>query len=155
MRKVDSALLTDLLEGAKEQKVPVLEVCSAPSATPVEKVGIVSAGQGWNKGHNVPEGIYLVKLVGVKCHSPNAYKMQLEVLADGLSGESYPEVRVISGFCRRAEQDCSDLSICFGSGKVHKRAAGYVGDYGIINLTHSGWVKMLPRSIFLNILPPF
>lgn len=155
MRKVDNVLLADLIEGTKEQKAPVLEACSAPSAIPVKKVDLEGTDHSWKKGHNVPEGIYLVKLVGVKCHSPNAYKMQIEILADGLSGRSYLEVRVISGFCRREKKDCSDLSICFGSGVVHKKAADYVGGYGVINLTHSGWISMLPRVMFQNVLPPF
>ena len=38
---------------------------------------------------------------------------------------------------------------------VHKRSTGYVGSYGVVWLTHSGWIKLLSRDALGVLLPGF
>ena len=129
MKKVDTKVLNEIMS----------------AATPT---GIQYVDCSYKKGHDVPEGIYLVKLVSVKCHGPYSYKMQVEILKDGLSGKEYPDPKVITGFAGRRGKDFSDLEYCFAPGVVHKRSSGYVGCFGVINLTHSGWIELLSQDMF-------
>ena len=55
--------------------------------------------------------------------------------------------KVITGFCRRYGTDFGDLEDCFGGG-VHKRSTAYVGRVGVIYLSHSGWVTLMPKRDF-------
>lgn len=135
MKKVDTKVLNEIM-GATPYTPPNMVDCS------------------YKKGHDVPEGIYLVKLVSVKCHGPYSYKMQVEVL-NYTNGKDYPDPKVISGYAGRRGKDFSDLEYCFAPGVVHKRSSGYVGCYGVINLTHSGWMELLPQDMFDHLFPPF
>lgn len=97
----------------------------------------------YKKGHDVPEGIYTVKLLDIKCHTATAYRMKLELLDYTEKG------KIIYGYGRRYETDFSDLADCFGEKVVlHGKSTGYIGEIGRIFLTHSGWVKMLSRDYF-------
>ena len=146
MRKVDPALIPELLKGSENQR-PGWQ----PDAT--HRKAIESTG--YKKGHDLAEGFYLVKLVGIKCHGPYCYYMDLEVLQDALSVKAFPEPKVIKGYGERKGSDFSDLAACFGSGVVHKRSAGYVGGYGVVWLTHSGWIQLLSRDDLGVLLPGF
>ena len=97
----------------------------------------------YKKNHDVPEGIYTVKLLDIKCHTTTAYRMKLELL-------NYKEEgKVIYGYGERYGSDFSDLADCFGEEFVlHRKSTGYIGKVGRVSLSHSGWIKMLSRFIF-------
>ena len=135
MRKVDEKVLAEIM-GA-----------TAPS-------GIQYVDCSYKKGHDVPEGMYLVKLVGVKCHGPYSYKMDVEVLKDAYTGKAFPEPKVISGYAGRRGKDFADLGYCFANEEVFKRTSAYVGGYGVINITHSGWMELTHRAMFPWVFPP-
>ena len=100
----------------------------------------------YKKGHDVPEGMYEVKLLDIKCHNKNTYKMQIEILKRG----SLPwtdATKVITGYARRYGTDYADLDDCFGGGLLNKSTA-YVGRVGIIDLSHSGWITLMPKRMF-------
>ena len=101
----------------------------------------------YKKGHDVPEGLYTVKLVDIKCHNKNTYKMQVEILKDGVSGKDWAEPKIITGYARRYGTDYADLDDCFGGGLLNKSTA-YVGRVGIIDLSHSGWITLMPKRMF-------
>jgi len=136
MRKVDEKVLNEIM-GA---------------ATPT---GIQYVDCSYKKGHDVPEGIYLVKLVSVKCHGPYSYKMDVEVLKDAYTGKDLPEPKVISGYAGRRGKDFSDLGYCFADEEIYTRTAKYVGCYGVIKLTHSGWMELLHRWLFPSVFSMF
>ena len=146
MRKVDPSLIPELLKGSENQR---------PGWQPDATHRKVAESSGYKKGHDLPEGFYLVKLVGIKCHGPYCYYMDLEVLQDALSAKAFPEPKAIKGYGERKSSDFSDLASCFGSGVVHKRSTGYVGSYGVVWLTHSGWIKLLSRDDLGVLLPEF
>ena len=146
MKKVDPILIPELNRLAENQRV---KTNIAPAGD------LVMSDLSYKKGHDIPEGYYLVKLVGIKCHGPTCYYMDLEVLQDALSLEEFPEPKAIKGYGERKGSDFSDLASCFGSGVVHKRSTGYVGSYGVVWLTHSGWIKLLSRDALRVLLPGF
>lgn len=146
MKKIDPKYLPELIKGSENQRVKT-------NITPAGD--LVMSDFSYKKGHDIPEGYYLVKLVGIKCHGPYCYYMDLEVLQDALSLEEFPEPKAIKGYGERRCSDFSDLAACFGSGVVHKRSTGYVGSYGVVWLTHSGWIKLLSRDALGVLLPGF
>lgn len=145
MRKVNEKIFADIM-GA-----------SAPSGA--TRIKFVDEGRvvdmSYKKGHDVPEGMYLVKLVSVKCHGPYSYKMQVEVLNDAYTGKDYPNPQIISGYAGRRGKDFTDLGYCFADGEVYTRTSKYVGGLGVIKLTHSGWMELMSRDLFPNLFPPF
>ena len=146
MKKVDPILIPELNRLAENQRVKT-------NITPAGD--LVCRDFSYKKGHDIPEGYYLVKLVGIKCHGPTCYYMDLEVLQDAFSLEEFPKPKAIKGYGERRCSDFSDLASCFGSGVVHKRSTGYVGSYGVVWLTHSGWIKLLSRDALGVLLPGF
>ena len=146
MKKVDPILIPELNRLAENQRVNT-------NITPAGD--LVCRDFSYKKGHDIPEGYYLVKLVGIKCHGPTCYYMDLEVLQDAFSLEEFPEPKGIKGYGERRCSDFSDLASCFSSGVVHKRSTGYVGSYGVVWLTHSGWIKLLSRDALGVLLPGF
>lgn len=135
MRKVDEKALAEIM---------------GTSATRVryEDTGVKMLDLSYKKGHDVPEGIYTVKLVGIKCHNRETYKLQVEILRTGEIGEWWVEPKVITGYARRFGADFGDLTDCFNTDTVHSRSAAYVGCIGIINLSHSGWITLMPKRMF-------
>ena len=115
MRKIDPALIPELIKGSENQKPNV-------RIDPNGKLTVMD--NSYKKGHDIPEGYYLVKLVGIKCHGPTCYYMDLEVLQDAFSLEEFPEPKAIKGYGERRCSDFSDLASCFSSGVVHKRSTG-------------------------------
>lgn len=101
----------------------------------------------WDKRHDVPEGFYEVRLVDVKCHNKETYKLQVEILKNGT--KPWPEPTVITGYCRRYGTDFGDLEDCFGGG-IQKRSSAYVGRVGIISLSHSGWITLMSKMFFTS-----
>lgn len=146
MKKIDPKYLPELIKGSENQRVKT-------NITPAGD--LVMSDFSYKKGHDIPEGYYLVKLVGIKCHGPYCYYMDLEVLQDALSLEEFPEPKPIKGYGERRCSDFSDLASCFGSGVVHKRSTGYIGSYGVVWMTHSGWIQLLSRDALGVLLPGF
>lgn len=97
MRKVDVSLLPKLVAGAQEQEVGVYSLTANAPTTLCSNI----TDKSWKKGHDVPEGLYMVKLVGIKCHGPYAYKMEMRVLGDADSQNPFPEQKVIKGYGER------------------------------------------------------
>ena len=64
------------------------EIMGAPAQSGATRIRFVDNGRvvdmSYKKGHDVPEGIYEVKLVSIKCHGPTAYKLQVEILKQGM-----------------------------------------------------------------------
>lgn len=102
----------------------------------------------YNKGHKVPEGLYLVKLVDVKCHSKECYKLKVEITRGA-------ETEVITGYSNRDQYGYYDLADCFSNGVLHSRTSKYVGGLGYITLSHSGWIALLSRSFDTITFPDF
>lgn len=146
MKKIDPKYLPELIKGSENQRPNV-------RIDPNGKLTVMD--NSYKKGHDIPEGYYLVKLAGIKCHGPTCYYMDLEVLQDAFSLEEFPKPKAIKGYGERRCSDFSDLASCFGSGVVHKRSTGYVGSYGVVWLTHSGWIKLLSRDALGVLLPGF
>lgn len=147
MKKVPVELLPKLLEGAKEQKA------GDCFATLSKKPNIAMVDNSYKKGHDLPEGFYMVKLLNIKCHGPYAYKMDLEVYG-AIGDKEFPEPKTIKGYGERFDNSFEDLSACFGGGG-HKKSTGYIGSYGVVYLTHSGWIKLMTRNEFDYLFPPF
>ena len=108
----------------------------------------------WKKGHNVPGGAYLVKLVDVKCHNKTTYKLKVEILPDTLLDKEH-FYSVITGYARRDKYGYYDLANCFGDGVLRKPASAYVGGVGIIDLTDSGWITLRNKEGYPKIFPGF
>lgn len=128
------------------------EIMGAPAQSGAIRIRFVDNGRvvdmSYKKGHDVPEGLYTVKLVGIKCHNKNTYKMQVEILRDGEIGEVWAEPKIITGYARRYGSDFSDLTDCFNTDTVHSRSSAYVGCIGIIDLSHSGWITLMSKRAF-------
>ena len=149
MRIVDKALLSDLIEGSLEQKVGHTPTSAIPSL-PVIKPCMEYVDHSYKKGHKVPEGLYWVRIVDIRCHGPYAYKMQIEILEYAGNIKNHIEPQIIIGYCRRYGTDFKDLAMCFGTGEIHKKSTGYKGSCGVISLSHSGWVTLIPRDVMQN-----
>ena len=98
MKKIDPILIPELNRLAENQRVKT-------NITPAGD--LVCRDFSYKKGHDIPEGYYLVKLAGIKCHGPTCYYMDLEVLQDAFSLEEFPEPKGIKGY---GERRCSDFS---------------------------------------------
>lgn len=94
------------------------------------------------------EGIYIVKLLSLKCHNATSYKLSVEVL----KGPDYKplagEPKVINGYARRYSKDFSDIAVCFSNGELHTRGSKYVGQEGVVFITSSGWITLMARNLF-------
>lgn len=150
MRKVDVSLLPELVAGAHEQEVGVYSLTANTPTTLCSGM----TDSSWKKGHDVPEGLYMVELVGIKCHGPYAYKMEIQVLGDADSQNPFHEQKVIKGYGERNCKDFSDLALCFARGELRRRSVDYIGCQGVIYLSASGWISLMPRYLF-DVEPPF
>lgn len=96
----------------------------------------------------LPEGMYIVKLLDIKRHNANTYKLSVEVLEEWIGHKPYAEEqKVINGYARRYSKDFSDLSVCFENGVLHKKGSEYVGQKGLISVTSSGWISLMNRRL--------
>lgn len=93
------------------------------------------------------EGIYIVKLLSVKCHNANTYKLSVEVLKEWAGHKPLEEgPKVIEGYARRYSKDFSDIANCFSDGELHSRGSKYAGQEGLVSITSSGWISLMARS---------
>ena len=97
MKKVDPILIPELNRLAENQRVKT-------NITPAGD--LVMSDFSYKKGHDIPEGYYLVKLAGIKCHGPTCYYMDLEVLQDAFSLEEFPEPKAIKGYGWLGMENC-------------------------------------------------
>lgn len=130
-----------------EELMPV-KVDTVANTTPAPVVSVDFTENYYDKGHSVPEGVYLVKLIEVKCHSKECYKLKVEI-TDGA------EKQVITGYSNRDQYGYYDLANCFSDGVLHSKTSQYVGGVGYIVLSHSGWITLLSRSFDTSIFPNF
>lgn len=135
MRKVDVSLIAALNKGAENQVV----VKDEPVATKFTYVDAVD--YSYNKGHNVLSGVYLVKLLDIKCHNKNCYWIRVEIL-----GGDTPQV--ITGYAGRdrIQEGFQDLADCFSDGVLHSKTKDYVGEVGFMLLGDTGWLTLLARN---------
>lgn len=131
MRKVPVDLIGKLNKAAENQKPLIFNLFEN-----VPKKVIEYNDLSYDKGHDVPEGYYVARLLSVKYHNSMYYKIQLEILKDAQCKTSDVPRQVIKGYVFRplARRDFED---CFG---VYKKFSDCVGRVGIIRLSHSGWV---------------
>lgn len=141
MRKVPVELIPTLL--AEEETIRERNACMQTLFSVAD--GIIPKHAPYmdcvyKKGHDVPEGIYTAKILDIKCHTATAYRMKLELL-------NY-ENKVIYGYSRSYGSDFSDLADCFGEKPIlYGKSTGYIGKVGMIYLTGSGWIQLLPRNL--------
>ena len=146
MKKVPVELIPALL--AEEENIRELhEFMRTFTAPPKDMIAepktVPYLDCSYKKGHDVPEGIYTVKILDIKCHTATAYRMKLELLDTKEKG------KVILGYGERWGSDFLDLADCFGEEPVfHKKSTGYIGEVGKVHLTHSGWIQPMPRNLF-------
>lgn len=95
----------------------------------------------------VPENGYLVKVLSIKCHNADSYKMTVEIIDGKYAGH------VVTGYSRRYSKEHGVLADCFSYGVLHNRAAGYVGETGYIFLHQSGWIDLFPRKMVTGYFP--
>lgn len=149
MRKLDVSLIAALNKGAENQVIAKDE----PAAQKITYTEVID--RSYDKGHNVPEGIYLVRLLNIKCHSTYYYKIKIEILNRASRLAETEDHRVISGYANRYQGGYSDLADCFSNGVLHKSTKKYIGELGFISLGHSGWINLLSRSFNTTIFPDF
>ena len=138
MKKVPVDLIPTLLK--EEELLREASACMQELFYGAETVRPPYLDCVYKKGHDVPEGIYTAKILEIKCHTTSAYRMKLELL-------DY-ENKMIYGYSRRYQTDFSDLADCFGEGLVlHSKSTGYIGEVGMIYLTESGWIQLLPKNL--------
>lgn len=100
----------------------------------------------------LPEGMYIVKLLDIKRHNANTYKLSVEVLEEWIGHKPYAEEqKVINGYARRYSKDYSDISGCFENKVLHKKGSDYIGQKGMVSITSSGWMTLMDRSLFSNL----
>lgn len=145
MKKVDIGLIPALNKGAENQVVRKIE----PVAQKITYTEVVD--YSYNKGHNVHAGVYLVKLLDIKCHNKNCYKMKVEILG----GVGTPEV--ITGYAGRdrIQEGYQDLADCFADGVLHSKTKDFVGRIGFMLLGDTGWLTLLPRKHDTSFYPNF
>lgn len=101
----------------------------------------------------VPEGTYVVRLLDVKCHNANTYKMKIQVLSSWLFGNPIPDTPIITGYARRFSDKYYDLAEWFENGVLHGRTADYVGQLGLVTISYSGWLTPITRLEDTNLFP--
>ena len=107
----------------------------------------------YDKGHDVPEGTYYVKLLDIKCHSKKTYKLKIYIIEDIVdAGNIYTE-QVITGFVGRCPDGYYDLANCFENGVLHTSATKYISEKGIIHLSNRGWITLNPREWHKDYFP--
>ena len=131
-----------------EKLVPPVATPAQPKSKPVQEEHI------WEKGHDVPEGTYLVKLLDIKCHNKITYKLKVEILPDTLSGKGH-SYGVITGYARRDKYGFYDLANCFGDGTLYKRSTTYISGVGVIDLTDTGWMTLRSKEFYPDLFPGF
>lgn len=149
MRKIDVSLIATLNKGAENQVIKKNEP-AAPKTTYPEVIDM-----SYDKGHNVPEGIYLVKLLDIKCHSTYYYKMKIEILNRASRLAETEDHQVITGYANRHQGGYYDLADCFSGGVLHKSTKKYIGGIGFVSLSQSGWISLFSRTFNTDIFPNF
>lgn len=139
MKKVNPSLLAELIKAGENQKPKQIIFEGLEPSSPEYT--------GYQKGHNVPEGTYKVKLLDVKCHNKETYKLTVKVIKDWLTDKPYPEEPIITGYARRGPVRFEDLAFCFGDGTVSNNLSDYKDSIGIISLNHSGWITLIPYGL--------
>lgn len=132
MKKVPVHLLSALNAGAENQRPEKIDF-GLDSPTVEDYT--------YDKGHDIPEGFYIVRLVSVKYHNKRYNKLEVEVLADTAKKPFIP-TQVIKGYIEKV-LTLDYISACFGTGQKYDKARKYVGGVGIIHLTHSGWIECM------------
>ena len=107
----------------------------------------------YDKGHDVPEGTYYVKLLDIKCHSKKAYKLKIYIIDDIVDAGNIYTNQSITGFAGRCPDGYYDLANCFENGVLHTSATKYIGEKGVIHLSNSGWITLNPREWHTNYFP--
>ena len=139
MNNVPVYLLGTLIAASEGQTV----VPFVPKSKPV---AVKAVGNGYQKGHDVPEGMYVVKLLDIRCHNSTTYYMKVQIISEMCSKAPYGEQPIINGYARRGS-DFSDLGSCFENKITHKRSKDYIGNLGLISLSSTGWIKLVSRAI--------
>ena len=139
MRKVPLYLLGTLIAASSGQTVQPF----VPNSKPVE---VKAVRDIYQKGHNVPEGIYVVKLLDIRCHNTTTYYMKVQIISEMCSKAPYGKQPIINGYARRGS-DFSDLGSCFENKITHRRSKDYIGNLGLISLSSTGWIKLVSRAI--------
>ena len=138
-----------------EYRADLSEKLVSPVATPAQpKSKPVQEEHIWEKGHDVPEGTYLVKLLEIKCHNKVTYKLKVEVLSNVLTGKDH-SYGVITGYARRDKYGFYDLANTFSEGVLHKRSTAYIGGVGVLDLTDTGWMTLRGRQFYPELFPDF
>lgn len=97
------------------------------------------------------EGIYIVKLLSLKRHNANTYKLNIEIMKEWAGYKPYEEEpKVLEGYARRYSKDFSDIAVCFSNNELHTRGSMYVGQEGLVSITSSGWLTLMARSFDQN-----
>ncbi|NCC15343.1 MAG: hypothetical protein EOM28_03180 [Clostridia bacterium] len=134
MRKVDVNLIEELNRGAENQGKPKGEFVVTYTAAVTNKTYY------FDRGHNVPAGKYVVKLIDIKCVGVYFYKLTVEVLFDNQKSQ------VITGLANKNEYSFRDLADCFSNGVLHKSPDLYVGSLGIISINEMGYISLIDRT---------
>lgn len=96
----------------------------------------------------VAMGVYLVKLLEIKCHNKNCYWVRVQILGDDTT-------QVITGYAGRDSQGYYDLADCFSNGVLHSKTKDYIGGTGFMLLGDTGWLTLLSRKHDTSFYPNF
>lgn len=133
MRKVSLELLREIFK-EEERQQKEKDDCT------VHYISASGLPATYYKGHNVPAGTYLVKLLEISCPSVYFYYLKVEVLLDNA------ETKIINGPAKRNEYGFYDLAKCFSNGVLHKSPDPYVGELGVISLDELGNIEFIDRT---------
>lgn len=151
MKVVDKKLIGSLNTASENQQVKPMNFLEEDKKRDTTAKNIEVKSMGYQKGHNVPEGWYVVKLVSAKTHNSNTYKLWVEVLRNWPSDTPYKEPQTISGFARRDPHGGNvELARCFGDG-IPDRPSAFFNDIGIISLSPTGWIDLLDNTVSVEL----
>lgn len=147
MRKIDIRLIGALNKAAESQQVEPINFLEEDNKKDTMARNFEVKSVGYQKGHDVPEGWYVTKLVSVKTHNSNTYKLWVEVLRNWPSDTPYKDPQTICGFARRDPYGGNvELARCFGDG-VPDRPSAFFNGIGIISLSPTGWIDLLDNTV--------
>lgn len=142
MKKVPTYLLDILLAASEGQTVAPFDPIGELYGNRIQIVD-----NRYQKTHSVPEGLYVVKLLDIKCHSTTCFYMEVQILREMGKKAPYENQPIIDGYARRYYTGFTDLYDTFEDGIAHKSTKGYIGNIGLISLTSSGWINLMPRHL--------